>query len=270
MREFGATLALSMIDSLIGMARRGRIEPMPMPTEKPMVPTLSERLRRRAYECYYPRHIRVPWQVSPELPTALLSLAAARVSAAAAARVSADAAVEVSPEPLAKSIALAQPNQALAQSNQPLLQQNQPQLQPIGPRQILQAAAGAHLGEGIAPNPPSPRVPPGQLPPSQELPASRLAAGQSSSQELVLLLVLSLLTLLDGAKALRHLLISTASVWRPSQRLSAALPTHSATLAAKRVIHQPRLSRRFHSGAEWIQQRLIFHLFGPGLLSRRR
>ena len=36
-----------------------------------MVPTLSERLRRRAYECYSPRHIRVPWQVSPELPTAL-------------------------------------------------------------------------------------------------------------------------------------------------------------------------------------------------------
>ena len=242
---------------------------MAMPIEKPMVPTLSERLRRRAYECYSPRHIRVPWQVSPELPTALLCLEAARVSA--------EAAVEVSPEPLAKSIALAQPNQALAQPNQALAQpnqsqlhQNQPQLQPIGPRQILQAAAGAHLGEGIAPNPAFPQVPPGQVPPSQELPANRLAAGQGSSDELVLLLVLSLLTLLDGAKALRNLMISTASVWRPSQQLLAALPTHSAALAAKRVIHQPRLSGRFHSGAEWIQQRLIFHLFGPGLLSRRR
>ena len=256
---------------------------MAMPIEKPMVPTLSERLRRRAYECYSPRHIRVPWQVSQELPTALLCLEAARVSA--------EAAVEVSPEPLAKSIALAQPsqalaqpsqalaqpsqalaqpNQALAQPNQSQLHQNQPQLQPIGPRQILQAAAGAHLGEGIAPNPAFPQVPPGQVPPSQELPANRLAAGQGSSDELVLLLVLSLLTLLDGAKALRNLMISTASVWRPSQQLLAALPTHSAALAAKRVIHQPRLSGRFHSGAEWIQQRLIFHLFGPGLLSRRR
>ena len=249
---------------------------MAMPIEKPMVPTLSERLRRRAYQCYSPRHIRVPWQVSQELPTALLCLEAARVSA--------EAAVEVSPEPLAKSIALAQPNQALAQPNQALAQpsqalaqpnqsqlhQNQPQLQPIGPRQILQAAAGAHLGEGIAPNPVFPQVPPGQVPPSQELPANRLAAGQGSSDELVLLLVLSLLTLLDGAKALRNLMISTASVWRPSQQLLAALPTHSAALAAKRVIHQPRLSGRFHSGAEWIQQRLIFHLFGPGLLSRRR
>ncbi len=235
---------------------------MAMPIEKPMVPTLSERLRRRAYECYSPRHIRVPWQVSQELPTALLCLEAARVSA--------EAAVEVSPEPLAKSIALAQPSQALAQPNQSQLHQNQPQLQPIGPRQILQAAAGAHLGEGIAPNPAFPQVPPGQVPPSQELPANRLAAGQGSSDELVLLLVLSLLTLLDGAKALRNLMISTASVWRPSQQLSAALPTHSAALAAKRVIHQRRLSSRFQSGAEWIQQRLIFHLFGPGLLSRRR
>ena len=255
MREFGATLALSMIDSLIGMARRGRIEPVPMPIEKPMVPTLSERLRRRAYECYSPRHIRVPWQVCPELPTALLCLAETRASAEAAA--------QVSPEPLAKSIALAQPNKALAQPNQP-------QLQAIGPSQILQAATEAHLGEGIAPNPAFPRVLPGQVPPSQELPANRLAAGQGSSEELVLLLVLSLLTLLDGAKALRHLLMSTASVWRPSQQLSAALPTHSAALAAKRVIHQRRLSSRFQSGAEWIQQRLIFHLFGPGLLSRRR
>ena len=235
---------------------------MAMPIEKPMVPTLSERLRRRAYECYSPRHIRVPWQVSQELPTALLCLEAARVSA--------EAAVEVSPEPLAKSIALAQPSQALAQPNQSQLHQNQPQLQPIGPRQILQAAAGAHLGEGIAPNPAFPQVPPGQVPPSQELPANRLAAGQGSSDELVLLLVLSLLTLLDGAKALRNLMISTASVWRPSQQLLAALPTHSAALAAKRVIHQRRLSSRFQSGAEWIQQRLIFHLFGPGLLSRRR
>jgi hypothetical protein len=95
-------------------------------------------------------------------------------------------------------------------------------------------------------------------------------AGQSSSQELVLLLVLSLLTLLDGAKALRNLMISTASVWRPSQRFSAALPTHSAALAAKRGIHQPRLSGRFPAGAEWIQQNLIFHLFSPALLSRRR
>jgi len=259
-----------MIGSLIGKARRGRIKPVAMPIEKPMVPTLSERLRRRAYECYSPRHIRVPWQVSPELPTALLCLAETRASAAAAAWVSAEAAVQVSPEPLAKSMVLAQPNQALAQSNQPQLQQNQPQLQPIGPRQILQAAAGADLGEGIAANPAFHQVLPGQVPPSQELPANRLAAGQGSSEELVLLLVLSLLTLLDGAKALRNLMISTASVWRPSQQLSAALPIHSAALAAKRVIHQPRLTRRFHSGAEWIQQRLIFHLFGPGLLSRRR
>ena len=204
-----------------------------------MVPTLSERLRRRAYECYSPHHSRVPWQVSPELPIALLCLAEARASAEAAAQVSAaapswasaEAAVQVSPEALAKSVALAQVSQPLAQANQPLVQANQPRLQPIG----------------TEPN-----------------------AGQSSSQELVLLLVLSLLTLLDGAKALRNLLISTASVWRPSQRFSAALPTHSAALAAKRVIHQPRLSGRFLAGAEWIQQRLIVHLFSPALLSRRR
>ena len=220
-----------------------------------MVPTLSERLRRRAYECYSPRHIRVPWQVSPELPTALLALAATRVSAEAAARVSAEAAAQVSPEPLAKSLALAQSNQALAQPNQALAQPNQPQLQPIGPRQILHAAAGAGLGQSAAPNPALPQVSTGQVP---------------LSQELVLLLVLSLLTLLDGAKALRHLLISTAAVWRPRQQLSAALPTDSAALAAKRGIHQPGVSGRFHTGPEWIQQRLIFHLFGPALLSRRR
>jgi hypothetical protein len=168
------------------------------------------------------------------------------------------------------SQALAQPSQPLAQPNQALVKANQPQLQPIGPSQILQAASGAGLGEGIAPNPAFPQVRLGQVRPSQELPASRLAAGQSSSQELVLLLVLSLLTLLDGAKALRHLLISTASVWRPSQRFSAALPTHSAALAAKRGIHLPGVSGRFPTGAKWIQQRLIFHLFGPALLSRRR
>ena len=231
-----------MICSLIGKPRHGKIETVAMSIERFMVPTLSERLRRRAYyERYSPRHIRVPWQVSPELPTALLALAAAQVPAEATARASAEATAQVSPEALAKSV--------------PLAQQNQPQLQPIGPRQIMHAAAGAGLGEGIAPNPALPQVPPGQVPPSHEL---------------LLLLVLSLLTLLDGAKALRHLLISTASVWRPRQQLSAALPTHSAALEAKRVIHQPRLSGRFHTGAEWIQQRMIFHLFGPGLLSRRR
>ena len=213
--------------------------------------------------------------------------AAARVSAEAPSWASVEAAVQVSPEGLAKSVAIAQPSQALAQPSQPLAQPNQalvkanqPQLQPIGPSQILQAASGAGLGEGIAPNPAFPQVRLGQVRPSQELPASRLAAGQprptepkagqSSSQELVLLLVLSLLTLLDGAKALRHLLISTASVWRPSQRFSAALPTHSAALAAKRGIHLPGVSGRFPTGAKWIQQRLIFHLFGPALLSRRR
>ncbi len=262
-----------MIGSLIAKPRRAKIGPMAMPIDKFMVPTLSERSRRRAYECYSSRHIRVPWQVSPEPPTALLCLAAARVSAEAAARISAQAATQVCPEALSQSMSLAQPNQ-------PLAQPNQPQLQPIGPRQILQAAAGAGLGEGIAPNPALPQVPPGPLPPSQELPASRLAAGQprpteakagqSSSQELVLLLVLSLLTLLDGAKALRHLLISTASVWRPRQQLLAALPTHSAALGANRGIHQPGVSGRFNTGAEWMRQRLIFHLFGPALLSRRR
>ena len=245
-----------MICSLIGKPRHGKIETVAMSIERFMVPTLSERLRRRAYyERYSPRHIRVPWQVSPELPTALLALAAAQVPAEATARASAEATAQVSPEALAKSVPLAQPNQPLTQPNQALAQQNQPQLQPIGPRQIMHAAAGAGLGEGIAPNPALPQVPPGQVPPSQEL---------------LLLLVLSLLTLLDGAKALRHLLISTASVWRPRQQLSAALPTHSAALEAKRVIHQPRLSGRFHTGAEWIQQRMIFHLFGPGLLSSRR
>jgi hypothetical protein len=247
-----------MIGSLIGEARRGRIKPVAMPIEKPMVPTLSERLRRRAYECYSPRHIRIPWQVSPELPTALFCLAAARASVEVAA--------QVSPEALAKSMASAQPNQ--------------PQLQPISPLQILPAAAGTGPGEGIASNPALLQVPPGQVPPSQELTDGRLAAGQrrstqakagrSSSEELVLLLVLSLLTLLDGAKALRHLLIGTASVWRPRQQLAAALPTRSPALGANRGIHQPGVSGRFPTGAEWIQQRLIFHLFGPALLSRRR
>ena len=245
-----------MIGSLIVKPRRGRIELVAMSIEKFMVPTLSERLRRRAYECYSPRHIRVPWQVSSELPTALLCLGAARISA--------EVATQVSPEAPANSMAMAQSNQLQLQPNQPLAQPNQPQLQPLSPRQILHAAAGAGLGEGIAPNPALPQVPAGQPRPTEA------KVGQSSSQELVLLLVLSLLTLLDGAKALRQLLISTASVWRPRQQFSAALPTHSAALVAKRGIHQPGVSGRFHTGADWIQQRLIFHLFGPALLSRRR
>ena len=254
-----------MIGSLIVKPRRGRIELVAMSIEKFMVPTLSERLRRRAYECYSPRHIRVPWQVSSELPTALLCLGAARVSAEAAARISAEVATQVSPEAPANSMAMAQSNQLQLQPNQPLAQPNQPQLQPLSPRQILHAAAGAGLGEGIDPNPALPQVPAGRPRPTEA------NVGQSSSQELVLLLVLSLLTLLDGAKALRQLLISTASVWRPRQQFSAAeLPTHSAALVAKRGIHQPGVSGRFHTGADWIQQRLIFHLFGPALLSRRR
>jgi len=244
-----------MIGSLIVKPRRGRIEPVAMSIEKFMVPTLSERLRRRAYECYSPRHIRVPWQVSSELPTALLCLGAARISA--------EVATQVSPEAPANSMAMAQSNQLQLQPNQPLAQPNQPQLQPLSPRQILHAAAGAGLGEGIDPNPALPQVPAGRPRPTEA------KVGQSSSQELVLLLVLSLLTLLDGAKALRQLLISTASVWRPRQQFSAALPTHSAALVAKRGIHQPGVSGRFHTGADWIQQRLIFHLFGPALLSRR-
>jgi len=219
-----------------------------------MVPTLSERLRRRAYECYSPRHICVPWQVSPELPTALLCLAAVRVSA--------EAADQVSSEALAKSMALVQPNQALAQPNQALAQSNQalaqpiqPQLPLMGPRQILHTAAVAGPGEGIATNQALPQVSPGQVLPSQEL---------------VLLLVLSLLTLLDGAQALGNLLIKIASVWRPRQQFSAALPSNSAGLAAQRGIHQPGGSGSVHTGAERIQQRPMFQLFGPALLSRRR
>ena len=227
-----------------------------------MVPTLSERLRRRAYECYSPRHICVPWQVSPELPTALLCLAAARVTAEAAPWVSAEAADQVSPEELAKPMALVQSNQALVQSNQPLAESIQPLAEPIqpqlplmGPRQILHTAAVAGPGEGIAPNPALPQVSPGQVLPSQEL---------------LLLLVLSLLTLLDGAQALGNLLIKVASVWRPRQQFSAALPRNSAGLAAQRGIHQPGGSGSVHIGAERIQQRPMFQMFGPALLSRRR
>ena len=164
-----------MICSLIGKPRHGKIETVAMSIERFMVPTLSERLRRRAYyERYSPRHIRVPWQVSPELPTALLALAAAQVPAEATARASAEATAQVSPEALAKSVPLAQPNQPLSQPNQALAQQNQPQLQPIGPRQIMHAAAGAGLGEGIAPNPALPQVPPGQVPPQ---PGAAVAIG---------------------------------------------------------------------------------------------
>jgi len=194
-----------------------------------MVPTLSERLRRRTYECYSPRHIRVPWQVSPELPTALTCLAAAGLAADTAVQISAGEAVQPMP---------------LAQTSQP--QPNKPQ--PISPRQIQ--------------DPSEPAV-------AAAVSASQETAGQHISQELVLLLVLSLLTLLDGAKALRQLLMSTAFIWRPRPRWPAALPGPSGALGAQRI-HQLGLGDNFQPGAEGIQQRPFAQLAGTGLLSSRR
>lgn len=224
-----------------------------------MVPTLSERLRRRAYECYSPRHIRVPWQVSPELPTALTSLAAVQLSTDTAVQVSAGAAVQ--------PMSLAQLNRPLAQINQPLAQINRPepnQPQPISPRQIQDLSQLAGAGAVSASQPTGP-----QVPPSLEPPASQETAAQNISQELVLLLVLSLLTLLDGAKALRQLLMSTAFIWRPRQRWPAALPCPSGGVGAQRI-HQLGLGGSFQPGAEGIQQRPFAQLTGTVLLSRRR
>jgi hypothetical protein len=223
-----------------------------------MVPTLSERLRRRAYECYSPRHIRVPWQVSPELPTALTCLAAARLAAEAAVQLSANTAVQISaktavlPMPPAQiSLPPAQINRPLTQISQPLAQINRPepnQPQPISPRQIQ--------------DPSEPAV-------AAAVSASQETAGQHISQELVLLLVLSLLTLLDGAKALRQLLMSTAFIWRPRPRWPAALPGPSGALGAQRI-HQLGLGDNFQPEAEGIQQRSFAQLAGTVLLSSRR
>lgn len=222
-----------------------------------MVPTLSERLRRRAYECYSPRHIRVPWQVSPELPTALTCLAAARLAAEAAVQLSADTEVQISaktavlPMPPAQiSLPPAQINRPLTQISQPLVQINRPepnQPQPISPRQIQ--------------DPSEPAV-------AAAVSASQETTGQNISQELVLLLVLSLLTLLDGAKALRQLLMSTAFIWRPRARWPAALPGPSGALGAQRI-HQLGLGDNFQPGAEGIQQRSFAQLAGTVLLSSR-
>lgn len=208
-----------------------------------MVPTLSERLRRRAYECYSPRHIRVPWQVSPELPTALTCLAAARLAAEAAVQLSADTAVQISAKTAVLPMPPAQISLPPAQINRP--EPNQPQ--PISPRQIQ--------------DPSEPAV-------AAAVSASQETTGQNISQELVLLLVLSLLTLLDGAKALRQLLMSTAFIWRPRPRWPAALPGPSGALGAQRI-HQLGLGDNFQPGAEGIQQRSFAQLAGTVLLSSR-
>ena len=223
-----------------------------------MVPTLSERLRRRAYECYSPRHIRVPWQVSPELPTALTCLAAARLAAEAAVQFCADTAVQISAKSAVQPMPPAQISQPPAQINRPLTQISQPlaqinrpepnQPQPISPRQIQ--------------DPSEPAV-------AAAVSASQETTGQNISQELVLLLVLSLLTLLDGAKALRQLLMSTAFIWRPRPRWPAALPGPSGGLGAQRI-HQLGLGGNFQPGAEGIQQRSFAQLAGTVLLSSRR
>ena len=223
-----------------------------------MVPTLSERLRRRAYECYSPRHIRVPWQVSPELPTALTCLAAARLAAEAAVQFCADTAVQISAKSAVQPMPPAQISQPPAQINRPLTQISQPlaqinrpepnQPQPISPRQIQ--------------DPSEPAV-------AAAVSASQETTGQNISQELVLLLVLSLLTLLDGAKALRQLLMSTAFIWRPRPRGPAALPGPSGGLGAQRI-HQPGVGGNFQPGAEGIQQRSFAQLAGTVLLSSRR
>lgn len=232
-----------------------------------MVPTLSERLRRRAYECYSPRHIRVPWQVSPELPTALTCLAPTQLAAGAANQLAADPAVQVSAGAEIQPMPLDQFNRPLAQISQPLAQINQPQPnqpQPISQRQIQDLSEPAGAGAFSALQPTWPRVPP-----SQEPPASQETAAQNISQELVLLLVLSLLTLLDGAKALRQLLMSTAFIWRPRQRWPAALPGPSGGGGAQRI-HQLGVGGSFQPGAEGIQQRPFAQLTGTVLLSRRR
>jgi len=206
-----------------------------------MVPTLSERLRRRAYECYSPRHIRVPWQVSPELPTALTCLAAARLAAEAAVQLSADTEVQISAKTAVLPMPPAQISLPPAQINRP--EPNQPQ--PISPRQIQ--------------DPSEPAV-------AAAVSASQETTGQNILQELVLLLVLSLLTLLDGAKALRQLLMSTEFIWRPRPRWPAALPGPSGALGAQRI-HQLGLGDNFQPGAEGIQQRSFAQLAGTVLLS---
>jgi len=208
-----------------------------------MVPTLSERLRRRAYECYSPRHIRVPWQVSPELPTALTCLAAARLAAEAAVQLSADTEVQISAKTAVLPMPPAQISLPPAQINRS--EPNQPQ--PISPRQIQ--------------DPSEPAV-------AAAVSASQETTGQNISQELVLLLVLSLLTLLDGAKALRQLLMSTEFIWRPRPRWPAALPGPSGALGAQRI-HQLGLGDNFQPGAEGIQQRSFAQLAGTVLLSSR-
>lgn len=216
-----------------------------------MVPTLSERLRRRAYECYSSRHIRVPWQVSPELPTALTCLAAARLAAGAAVQLSADTEVQISAKSAVQPMPPAQINRPLTQISQPPAQINRPEPkepQPISPRQIQ--------------DPSQPAV-------AAAVSASQETAAQNISQELVLLLVLSLLTLLDGAKALRQLLMITAFIWRPRPRWPAALPGPSGGLGAQRI-HQPGVGDNFQPGAEGIQQRSFAQLAGTVLLSSRR
>jgi hypothetical protein len=139
----------------------------------------------------------------------------------------------------------------LAQINQPLAQISQPepnQPQPISPRPIQDLSPLAGTGA---------------------VSASQETAGQNISQELVLVLVLSLLTLLDGAKALRQLLMSTAFIWRPRPLWPAALPGHSGGLGAQRI-HQLGVGGSFQPGAEGIQQRPLAKLAGTVLVSSRR
>jgi hypothetical protein len=148
------------------------------------------------------------------------------------------------------SLPPAQINRPLTQISLPPAQINRPepnQPQPISPRQIQ--------------DPSEPAV-------AAAVSASQETTGQNISQELVLLLVLSLLTLLDGAKALRQLLMSTAFIWRPRPRWPAALPGPSGALGAQRI-HQLGVGGNFQPGAEGIQQRSFAQLAGTVLLSSR-
>jgi hypothetical protein len=173
----------------------------------------------------------------------LTCLAAARLAAEAAVQLSADTEVQISAKTAVLPMPPAQISLPPAQINRP--EPNQPQ--PISPRQIQ--------------DPSEPAV-------AAAVSASQETTGQNISQELVLLLVLSLLTLLDGAKALRQLLMSTEFIWRPRPRWPAALPGPSGALGAQRI-HQLGLGDNFQPGAEGIQQRSFAQLAGTVLLSSR-
>jgi hypothetical protein len=173
----------------------------------------------------------------------LTCLAAARLAAEAAVQLSADTAVQISAKTAVLPMPPAQISLPPAQINRP--EPNQPQ--PISPRQIQ--------------DPSEPAV-------AAAVSASQETTGQNISQELVLLLVLSLLTLLDGAKALRQLLMNTAFIWRPRPRWPAALPGPSGGLGAQRI-HQLGVGGNFQPGAEGIQQRSFAQLAGTVLLSSR-